>query len=138
MATKTQKKYKLLKNDTKTSWNGKTLFRIEALIDFSIFHEGEKGGYIENEANLSQDDESWVFGNAQVSGDARVFGNARVFGIAWVSGNARVFGNAWVSLRADVTTNIDFEIPRIALDSKEKLDKLMKTLTELKLEEQES
>ena len=69
MATKTQKKYKLLKNDTKTSWNGKTLFRIKALKDFSIFHKGEKGGYIENEANLSHDDKSWVFGNAQVFGD---------------------------------------------------------------------
>ena len=37
-----------------------------------------------------------MYGNAQVSGDARVYGNAQVSGDARVYGNARVSGNAWV------------------------------------------
>jgi len=114
------KKYELVKEDTK-SFLGKTLFRIKALKDFSSFKKGELGGYIEKEANLSQEGDAWVSdnasvsdnarvsdnacvsGDAMVSGDARVYGNARVSdnamvsGDAWVYGDARVYGDAWVS-----------------------------------------
>ena len=41
-------------------------------------------------------DNAWVYGDAQVSGDALVYGNARVYGNAWVYGNALVCGNALV------------------------------------------
>lgn len=61
---------------------GKKLFRIKALISFGNVEEGELGGYVEKEENLSNDGNAWVYGNARVSGDA------------WVSGDARVFGNA--------------------------------------------
>ena len=106
----TQKKYKLLKNDTKKTPDGKTLLRIQALIDFSIFKKGEKGGYIEKEDNLSQEGDAWV------SGDARVYGNARVFGDAWVYG------------RFDLTVSIDYELPRIVIDTDKKLKKLKEFL----------
>ena len=148
----TQKKYKLLKNDTKKTPDGKTLLRIQALIDFSIFKKGEKGGYIEKEDNLSQEGDAWVsedarvYGDAQVYGDARVYwnaqvyGNARVFGDAWVYGdawvsgdarvygNARVFGNARVYGRFDLTVSIDYELPRIVIDTDKKLKKLKEFL----------
>ena len=81
---------------------GKKLFRIKALISFGNVKEGELGGYVEKEENLSNDGDAWVYGNAWVSGDARVYGNARVHGDAWVSGDARVYGNAWVSGNARV------------------------------------
>ena len=45
---------------------GHTLYRIEALKDFGDIKKGEKGGYIEKEDNLSQDDNAWVYGNAEV------------------------------------------------------------------------
>ena len=61
---------------------GKKLFRIKALISFGNVEEGELGGYVEKEENLSND------GNAWVAGDARVYGNAEVFGNAWVYGDA--------------------------------------------------
>ena len=77
---------------------GKKLFRIKALISFGNVKEGELGGYVEKEENLSND------GNAWVSGDAEVSGNARVSGNAWVSGNARVSGNAMVHGDADYAT----------------------------------
>ena len=60
---------------------GKKLFQIKALISFGNVEEGDLGGFIEKEDNLSQSGNAWVYGNAEVSGNA------------WVSGNARVSGN---------------------------------------------
>ena len=76
---------------------GKKLFRIKALISFGNVEEGELGGYVEKEENLSNDGNAWVSGDARVYGDAWVSGNARVYGDAWVSGNAWVSGDARVS-----------------------------------------
>ena len=83
----TQKKYELLKNDTITIPNGKTLYRIKALINFDVVVAGSLGGYIEKEDNLTHTGNAWVFGNACVSDDACVSGDARVSGDALVSGN---------------------------------------------------
>jgi len=95
------KKYKLTKK-TKTV-NGKKLYQIEALEDFSNIKKGEKGGWIEKESNLSQNGDCWVYGNAMVYDDAMVFGNAMVSGSAMVFGNAKVFGNASVFDNASVS-----------------------------------
>ena len=70
-------KYKILKSQ-KITIDGRTLFRIKALKSFGSVIKGETGGFIESEANLSQE------GNAWVSEDARVSGNARVFGEEYV------------------------------------------------------
>ena len=64
------KKYKLTK-ETKQS-GSTTLYQIEAITSFGNVKKGEKGGWIEKEANLSQ------LGNAWVSGDARVFGKIKL------------------------------------------------------------
>ena len=98
----TQKKYELLKNDTVTAPNGKTLYRIKSLINFGVVVAGSLGGYIEKEDNLAHSGNAWVYGdalvsdNAQVYGDAQVYGNARVYGNALVSDNAQVYGDARV------------------------------------------
>ena len=52
---------------------------------------GEVGGWIERENNLS------VYGNAWVYGDAQVYGNARVSGDAQVFGDARVSENTYLT-----------------------------------------
>ena len=49
--------------------------------------DGEIGGWIEREENLSHDGDCWV------AGEASVFESARVFGSASVSGSARVYGD---------------------------------------------
>jgi len=64
--------------------------------------DGEVGGWIESEHNLSHQSDCWVFGNAKVFGDANVSGNACVYGDANVSGNAKVSGDAWVYGNAKV------------------------------------
>lgn len=81
------KKYELT-NETKVMF-GCTLHRIRARISFitrdgNEIHAGDLGGWVENESNLEQDGNAWVYGNARVYGDA------------WVSDNARVCGNARV------------------------------------------
>ena len=67
---------------------GKKLFRIKALLSFGNVKEGELGGFVEKEENLSDNGDAWVSGNARVSGDAEVSGNAWVYGDARVSGDA--------------------------------------------------
>ena len=105
------KKYELIENDTKIV-NGKTLYRIRALVAISLsVAAGDLGGYVESEKNLSHNGNAWVSGNARVSGNAVVSGNAEVSGNAvvsdnaWVSGNAEVSGDAWVSGNAEVSGN---------------------------------
>ena len=51
---------------------GKKLFQVKALVAFGCVEEGELGGYIEEEKNLSQSGDAWVSGKAWVSGDADV------------------------------------------------------------------
>lgn len=89
------KKYELQPTDLTTP-NGKPLFQVVALRDFGSVLKGDKGGYVESEANLSHDGDCWVSGDAWVFDNAKVSGDARVYGDAWVSGDARVYGNAWV------------------------------------------
>ena len=98
------KKFELT-TESITNEAGKKLFRIKALIDFGDVKAGELGGYVEKEGNVSQDDNAWVSGDAEVFGNAKVSGNALVFGDAKVSGNALVFGDAKVSGRALVFGN---------------------------------
>ena len=83
---------------------GKKLFQIKALISFGNVEEGDLGGFIEKEDNLSQYGNAWVYDNARVYGNAWVYGNAEVYDNARVSGNAEVSGNAWVYGNEDYTT----------------------------------
>ena len=97
-------KYEMLYDD-KIEVAGRTLYKIRALRDFNDVKAGNLGGYIEGEENLSQDEDCWVYGNAQVYGDAHVYGNAWVYGNAQVYGDAHVYGNAWVYGNAQVYGN---------------------------------
>ena len=94
-----EKKYKL--TDETINVGGKKLCRIEALKDFRDVKKGDKGGFIEDEHNLSHDGNSWVCGNARVCGDACVYGNASVFDNASVCGNAMVCGDAKIENNSD-------------------------------------
>ena len=76
-------KYQILTDETKVH-DGRKLYRIQSLSDFSNVKAGDKGGWIEKEANLSQDGNAWVYDNAMVYGNAKVSGNAKVYGTAEV------------------------------------------------------
>ena len=66
--------------------NGSGLRRIRALRDIPRcgVKEGDLGGWVESEGNLTQEGDCWVSDDAQVFGIAMVFDNARVFDNAMV------------------------------------------------------
>ena len=64
------KKYRL--TNEKITIGGRTLYRIQALRDFGDVKEGEFGGWIESEKNLSHEGSAWIYGDACVYGDADI------------------------------------------------------------------
>lgn len=97
------KKYIL--TDEIIACNNRILHRIEAVKDFAYVKSGDKGGFIENENNLSHLGDAWVFGDAKVCEDAQVFGNALVGGNAKIQNRAQVFGDAQVFGNAAIAKN---------------------------------
>lgn len=95
-----EKKYKF--TDESINVLGRTLYRIEALKDFSNIKKGDKGGYIESEANLSQEGNCWVYDNAKVFINAKIFNNARICDNTWIYENAQIYSNAIVSGDAQI------------------------------------
>lgn len=91
-----RRKYELLTDDS-IKYGRTTLYRIRALIDFSDVKAGDLGGYIEKEANLDHLGNCWVYDNSKVYEDARVWGNAQIRGNSWMSGNSRAWDNSILS-----------------------------------------
>ena len=98
-----EKKYKLTEETINVC--SRTLYRIEALKDFNDVKKGDKGGYVEDEENLSQSGDCWVYDDAKVYGDAKVCDNAEVFGKAMVYDNAKIRNHASVCGDARVYGN---------------------------------
>lgn len=108
------KKYEFTGETKKSGIVGNiTVRRIRATVAFGLVEIGELGGWIEKEENLSQKNNAWVFGdaevygNAWVCGDAEVYGNAKVFDDAIVFDNAKVCGDAWVHGNARISDNAE-------------------------------
>ena len=78
------------------------LHRIRATVSFGFVKIGDLGGWIEKEENLSHEGKAWVWGDAEVCGDAKVWGDAEVWGNAEVCGDAEVWGDAEVCGDAEV------------------------------------
>ena len=107
------KKYRLTEETTKVG--NRPLYRIQALRDFGNVKEGDIGGYIESEKNLSQDGDAWVYGDACVSGDACVYGDARVYGDADIKTTGDIcsmsgFGSKYRTTTAFRTKNGDVHV----------------------------
>ena len=107
-----RKKY-ILEKHMSIQLCGHTLYRIRALTAFGFHgftwpavHIGDLGGYVESEANLSQDGPCWVADDARVLEGAYICGGAVVSDKAIVHGEsvvkdiARVHGNAGIAGRA--------------------------------------
>ncbi len=89
-----KQKYKLRKRDTIVR-DGRKLYRIEALRDVCYnVKEGKVGGYVESEANLSQEGSCWIYHNACAYEDARVEGNAHLKHDATIRGKAKLIEEA--------------------------------------------
>ena len=99
-----EKKYELVMENPLDFYHRK-LYRVRALKDFADVKKGDLGGFIENENNLSQEENCWVYNNAVVSENARVYNNAKIYDKAEVYGNAKVCDNAEVHDNAEVYGN---------------------------------
>ena len=64
---------------------GLTLYRIRALRSFGNVRAGDVGGYVQSEANLSQEGDCWIYG------DSRVYLNGRVEGYEQFRDYARMW-----------------------------------------------
>ena len=109
------KKYELVKSESIVH-NGRTLYRIRALREFTIsrgvaIKVGDIGGFVESENNLSQEDICWIFDdakvyeNAKVLDDAVIYKHAEIFGYAVIRKNAQVDDNAHICGAAEVFHN---------------------------------
>ena len=65
--------------------------RIKALKDFGDVKAGDVGGWVASEANLSQEGNCWIYGDAKVIDNATVIDNARI------DEHARIYGTSCVS-----------------------------------------
>ena len=97
------KKYEL--TDETINLNGKILYRIKALRDFSDVKKGDLGGFIEKEDNLSHEGDCWIYDDAIVYGNARIYDDARIYDKAWVHGNAKVYHKAKIYNDSIVSSN---------------------------------
>lgn len=113
-----ERKYKILTDETK-EWYGRTLYRIQAVRNFGNIRKGDKGGWIENESNLSHLGLSWVndeakvfnkgnlfedaqlFDNSQLFDDSDVFGTVHVYGKSEIHGHIAICGNAVIKQTFD-------------------------------------
>ena len=96
------KKYKLCEDDTIVR-DGRKLYRLQALREFRQgVKAGDLGGYVEKEANLSQEGTCWLFGKACAYEDARVEGDAMMHGHATIRGKAKLLEEARVFEQAIV------------------------------------
>jgi hypothetical protein len=87
-------KYKL--SDITKEWEGRILYRIQALRDFGLVKAGDLGGWVESEINLSQEGNCWIYNDAIVCDKARVKDDAYVFQSGIVKDEARVEDRARV------------------------------------------
>lgn len=84
---------------------GRILYRIQAVRSFGDVEEGEPGGWIEKESNLSHEGDCWVDDEAMVYDNASVNNNAKIKENAVISGNVEVKENAIIRGNAKIMEN---------------------------------
>lgn len=88
-----RKKYKLINSENLS----KGSYRLQALRNFADVKEGDLGGYVDSEHNVSHYGNCWVYASGSVLQDSRIFGNTCVKDRARVTCGARV----WDSVLSD-------------------------------------
>jgi carbonic anhydrase/acetyltransferase-like protein (isoleucine patch superfamily) len=126
-------KFKLL--NLSIDWQGRTLYRIKALKNFSDVKRGDLGGWVKSIDNISQTGDCWiyneakccdysfvsenaklldnsilydyakVFENCTISSFAKVYNSAKIFGSSIITGNAKIYGNAKIHGECIITNN---------------------------------
>lgn len=106
-----KKKFELL-NDTHKFVGNVPVYRIKALKSFSDVTEGDLGGWIHSESNLSQENDCWVYDESTVTGNIEICENATVRGQSKVHGLSNTYIGSFAKI-AD--SNINLETGRITV-----------------------
>ena len=88
------RKYEL--TDVTMKFEGRTLYRIRALRNFSDVDTGELGGWVESESNLSQEGDCWIYDNAKCVDNARMYDNSTIYNNSEIHHNARMYDNSTI------------------------------------------
>lgn len=79
---------------------GNKLHRIRALKSFGRIKEGDLGGFVQSENNLSDKGDAWIYHDAKVYDDAIVSGNASVLNNAEIFESSYIYGDAIIGKNA--------------------------------------
>ena len=71
------RKYEL--TNISMEFEGRTLYRIRALKDFSDVKAGDLGGWVSNEDNLRQGGNCWIYDEAKCMDNARMYHNSAIY-----------------------------------------------------------
>lgn len=108
MINSENRKYRILKNNTKTV-NGIVVYQIQATKDFMDITEGTLGGHVSNESNLSQEGSCWLHPGCTAMGNSKVLDSAILNGSVVIQDYVRVTGHSYLSgnilLRDNVTAD---------------------------------
>lgn len=106
-------KYNITNNSMDITECGKTItvYQIRAKEDFGDVCEGDLGGWVESEENLSQEGDCWLYDDAIACLGSVVRGNAKMYDYSMVKdksiveGNARIYGNVDISNKCIIGGN---------------------------------
>ncbi len=92
------KKYKLTE-ETQLAPNGETVYRIEALKNFTLINgnevrKGDKGGWLTSEDRMSQDGRCWIYEECMMFDNSHRSGDSIGHGYSWQYENSHQFGNS--------------------------------------------
>lgn len=105
MLDQSNKKYKFTHNSV--MYGDKRLYQIVALKSFGSVLEGDTGGYIQSEKNLSHEGNCWVADNAVVFDNARIEDNAYIGGNAAIGGTSLIYGDTFLIGRMALMSDAD-------------------------------
>ena len=89
------KKYEILMDEKNTiEFEGHTLHRIKALINFSDIKRGDIGGYVENENNLSHEGDCWIYDDAKAMDNSAMYGNSAMYNNSRMYDNSEMYNNS--------------------------------------------
>lgn len=83
--TQEENKYEILK-ESPVEFSGRTLYRIRAARDFGEVKKGDIGGLVEDDNNLSQIGDCWLFDDAKAFNGAYIGGGLKMRGSSEING----------------------------------------------------
>ena len=92
----TQKKYTLSAHPSHHH-DGRRIYRIQALRSFGDVGEGDWGGFVESESNLSQFGNCWIYDDAIAMGNSIVTGDAKMMDNAVIKGSSVIMDEVTLS-----------------------------------------